>query len=446
MTLHQSLAKSNFLLIEGDKKIGKFTLALYLCTHFLQSQKLLILSGLDKRLFQKRLKILHSLTIPSLDTLLQKSTILNVKSTYDILKFQYGWDFLFQDIKKAIEDSEANVVIFHRIGLMLEHLDEEDVKIFIEKMASFFESNGKKALFTLDTAMQSIKEMMENYADIAFFIYNQENDKIVEIKNSIFPSTYQKFRFILTNKAVVLQPYSTIKKQSNPTSIKKRLLLITPDKHLQKLHRFLFKKSSIELELTTNSDDMIMQILTNPEVITYHSHNPQLDTKICNIIQTNKLTTKLIYLVHKDFIRYEDRMIATKEGCYEVLPQRFIFKEYIMILERALEEFFYSSLIQQLPNFKEITNCKKFLEVLQYYIDNGILFTFVALKTKNKEAIIKTIRNNDIYYMKEDIIYIAFLNILQINIENVFKKFHQEYEIITIREALEIEEIRNLCE
>ncbi|BAF69298.1 hypothetical protein [Nitratiruptor sp. SB155-2] len=439
MQLHEILSQSNIIAIEGKKKIGKLTFALFLTQEILPSSNILLISALEKSLFQKRATILKSLHLPVLDKAFSHMQTLHAKKDINLFKFKYGIDFFIEDIKRACQQSDASLIILHKTELLLEHFSKEDIKLFIEEIASFFQKENKKVLYTYDSSAKEISDSIENFSDITFFIEATENNRIVTIKNSLLPSNTRKYRFILEKETLRLLPFREKTPHIATTAAtSNEIVLITSNKEIEMLHRYLFHSSSYKLFVTDSVTYLLEKILDNPALLIYNPKEETFDTNICQTIRKHHLASNLIFILNKNFVRYEDRMIAKKEGCYEILPKNFIFKEYIMAMEQALGNYFYSTLIEQLPNAKEVYEYKKFQNVLTSYQKQGIFFTLVHMKTKSPQAISAKIRNNDIFFQDNQNLYIAFLHIRKIHIDNVLKKF-DNFEIVFIKEAYELD-------
>lgn len=458
MEIKDAIKKSELTLIEGDKKIGKLTFALFSVANFLNGSNLIIFSPLPKPLMLKRLESIAYLGDEKIINIIKSTKLLCMKENIKELKIRFGNQFMIEDIKKGVEKYESRCVIFHRFDLFFEIQEREDAEEFMEKMITLKEKYQLKLFITSSTTQNNnyINDLLENYTDINLLV--QKNDIIkISVQNSIFPIQPSKFIFILEKNHLLLKPIEMIKENSplekkSKEQINKKVLLISQDEKLIKLHKFLFRKDIFQLDIATTLTETIQKILERPDLIIYNPHDDSYGLEVCNIIKKNNLQSKLIYIVNKNHVRNEDKMSAIHAGCYEVVPKNFTFEEYILILEKALNNNFYTSLIKQLPSHKKvIKNLKHFCDIIDNFWQNGLCFTIVLAKTNiNKEKIIPKIREKDIIFYDNGYIAICLLNMLKakasIIIDKIKSSFNQEkeiFEVVTITDAITYKEEKN---
>ena len=461
MEMKDAIQKSELTLIEGDKKIGKLTFALFSIANFLNENNLIIFSPLPKSLMLKRLESITYLGDEKIINIIKSAKLLCMKENIKELKMRFGNQFIINDIKKGIENYRYRSIIFHRLDLFFEIQEREDAEEFIEKMISLKEKYQLKLFVTSSVAKNNyINDILENYTDINLLFQKEDTIKI-SIQNSIFPIYPSKFNFILEEKHLTLKPIkkTTIEQTKENSSLEnnkeqeiKKILLISQKKDLIKLHKFLFKKEIFQLEIATTLTETIQKILEAPDLIIYNPHDDSYDLKVCHIIKKNHLKSKLIYIVNKDYVRNENKMDAIHAGCYEVFPKKFIFEEYILTLEKALNKSFYTSLIKQLPSDnKVIKSLKHFCTITDSFWNDGICFTIILAKTDMpKEKIISKIRAKDIIFYNDENEYtaICLLNILKEKADVVINKIKsntnelETFEVINIVDVITYKEER----
>jgi len=454
MEIKDAIQKSELTLIEGDKKIGKLTFAFFSITNFLNEHNLIIFSPLPKSLMLKRLESITYLGDEKIINIIRSAKLLCMKENIKELKVRFGNQFMIEDVKKAIEKYRYRCIVFHRLDLFFEIQEREDAEEFIEKMISLKEKYQLKLFITSSAAQNNyINNILENYTDINLLLQKEDTIKI-SVQNSIFPIHPSKFNFVLEEKYLFLKPIEKISIEKLPIEqVKenyvlendreetvKKVLLISQNKSLIKFHKFLFKKEIFQLEIATTLTETIQKILEAPDLIIYNPYNDNYNLKVCNIIKKNKLKSKLIYIVNKDYVRSEDRMNAIHAGCYEVFPKKFTFEDYILTLEKALNNSFYTSLIKQLPSDnKVIKNLKHFCTIIDSFWGDGICFTIILAKTNiPKEKIISKIRKKDIIFYNNNYIAICLLNMLKEKADIVINKIKSNISGMEVFKLIEI--------
>ena len=450
MEIKDAIQKSELTLVEGEKKIGKLTFALFSVANFLNGSNLIIFSPLPKPLMLKRLESIAYLGDEKIINIIKSTKLLCMKENIKELKIRFGNQFMIEDIKKGVEKYESRCVIFHRFDLFFEIQEREDAEEFMEKMISLKDKYQLKLFITSSTTQNNnyINDLLENFTDINLLL--QKNDALkISVKNSIFPIQPSSFYFTLEENHLLLKPIEIIKENSflekkSKEQINKKVLLISQDEKLIKLHKFLFNKDIFQLDIATTLTETIQKILEGPDLIIYNPHDNSYDLEVCDIIKKNNLQSKLIYIVNKDYIRNEDKMSAIHAGCYEVFPKKFIFEEYILTLEKALNINFYTSLIQQLPSHKKvIKSLKHFCNIIDSFWQHGICFTIILAKTNiPKEKIIPKIREKDVIFYDNEYITICLLNLLKVNANIITNKIkssiNQEKEIFEVVSIIDV--------
>jgi len=458
MEMKDAIQKSEITLIEGDKKIGKLTFALFSIANFLNENNLIIFSPLPKSLMLKRLESITYLGDEKIINIIKSAKLLCMKENIKELKMRFGNQFMINDIKKGIKKYGYRSIIFHRLDLFFEIQEHEDAEEFIEKMIALKERYQLK-LFITSSGIQNnyINDILENYTDINLLLQKINTIK-VNVKNSIFPISPSKFIFILNENNLLLKPVEEIKE--NIVLEKKRIkkiLLISKNENLIKLHKFIFKKDFFQIEIAITFTETIQKILEGPDLIIYNPYEDRYNLEVCNIIKKNHLKSKLIYIINKDYVRHEDKISAIHAGCYEVFPKNFTCPEYILTLEKALDNNFYTLLIEQLPSNKIIKELKRFCDIIDNLWQNGICFTIVLAKTNiPKEKIITKIREKDFIYYNYENNYIAIclLNLIKAKSDIITNKINSDivpeketFKIIKIMDSITYnkEEIDRVC-
>ena len=443
MNLENSLKKSDFILVEGDKKSGKLLFSINESIKE-NKEKILILSTYSKYILQKKLETFKNLKIDNLTTSISKIKILTLKENWPEIKSTYGLDFLLKDIIHAIEKYQPDTLILHRFDLFFDNHEINELKIFLEKIIKIKQQNSIKLFFTISNASNNlIKEIIENFSDINLEIKLKNNQRIIEVKHSIYPLKYITYDYLIKNNTIMLKPI--IKKETeiiikeNNKHLKKKILIITKNKDLKNTLFYIFNNEFFEVEIAKNTSEIINKTLNNPDLIIYNPFDEEIDFNVCSTIKENKLKSKLIYITNQIYIRSEDKILGISQGCYEIFPYNFNIFEFISEIEKIFQLNFYTLKASKIKYFKFITNKNMFCAILEELYKEKMFFTFIKI-ISNYKIDINLLRQTDFVYQEDNKYYIILTHTRLINTENIIKKIinpNYEYKIQLITEAPE---------
>jgi len=436
MIFDDIIEKSDVILIEGGKKQGKLTLALNKCSE----GKNLIISAYQKPVFLKRLNAISNIKDENTLTALSNSKFLMLKEDWLESKIKYGYDFLLEDMKRAINEHSPDNVIFHRLDMMFGLHMSDNISIFMEKLLSLREECGCKFFITVVPSDENepIIETIEDFSDLNIEL-KKEKERIIYIKNSIFPVKPDKYYFLYKDNRLLIQPVDKSIKISKTTSV----LLISDNKELIELHRYIFGHEEFDIDTATGMTETINKILNSPDLIIYNPKEMKLDLSVCDTIKQQKIHSKLIYISNAEYVRMEDKMKAIESGCYEMFPITFVLGEYILEIEKTLGNNFYTAILNKLSRNKTVNNKKHFCEIVESLYDEKIFFTILKFKSDVKpEEIRKKLRDTDIIYhdRNSDEYILCLINIRKINSSPVIDKLFtgtQQVPEINIYEAID---------
>ncbi|GAX87786.1 conserved hypothetical protein [Lebetimonas natsushimae] len=442
MQLIEAIKKSDFSLIEGNSKSGKLTFSLFMLNKLNINNPLLI-STINKSIIQKRLDNLKNTQNNNFQKIFQNIQLYSLKSNWENIKTSYGFDLLTEDLNKLINDKKPDTLIFHRPDLMFSEIEFEYAKTFIENLINLKNTLNFKLFITTDID-SVISKFSENYTDITFLIKNENNLRKIIIKNSIYPLESYEYFFSLKNFSLEKLKDNTQRNENITIKTKPKMLIISKDEYFIKLHKYLFEKY-FDLLFAKTIGEVLSKIMQNPDLIIYQTGEERPDRTVCNLVKENKFNSKIIYFINKDFIRTEDKMEINYLGCYEIIPKIFNLEEYIFILEKATNNYFYTKIIQKLPALKQIMSSKNLNEIIKNLYNEKIYFSIIKLNKKINN-IEKKLRMHDFIFKSEKFTCIILIDVTKIFFENRLKnKFNlnkNEYEII---EAIEWPEKKDIC-
>jgi CheY-like chemotaxis protein len=433
MNFNEIIQKSEMILIEGGKKQGKFSLALYKCG----GEKTVVFSSYNKSVFLKRLEAVSNLKDDNIQNVLSKLEFFTLKESWLEYKIKYGYDFLLEDIKRILKKHTPKNVIFHRLDMIFGSHINDNTPVFMEKLLSLKENTDTKFFITAipNEENETIIESIEDFSDLNIEI-KKEKERIIYIKNSIFPVNPDKYYFKYENGVIKINPTETqIKTFKNI-----HILLITDKKELIDLHRYIFGKKGFAIDVATSMSDTINKILSGPDIIIYNPKDEKLDLSVCSTIKQQKIPSKLIYVTQSDYVRTEDKMKAIESGCYEMFPLNFTLGEYILEIEKTIGTNFYTGILNKLLTNKTVNSIKHFCEIVDSMYKERVYFTILKFKSDTRpEDIRKKLRNTDIvFYDAEAKQYIlCLINIRKTNIGSVINKLFKTKPDVFVADSTE---------
>jgi len=440
MQIVEALERADFLLIEGPKKIGKLTFALFCAAACQKSEKVLIISAFPKDLFKKRLEMIATLKDPRIIDVIEGCEYLCAKPNFHELKLKYGVEYMLEDIRRALLEYESESLILHRVDMLFEINEKELAEEFFKNLVEMTKKHGVKLYATITTDETEgfyLKDLFENLTDISFHI---DKKRVVRIKHSIFPIEQASYR--LVHEADHLKLENLIDK----TSIGyKDVLLIANDQRFVDLNGYLFTDEKIDLYVATSFSQALEQILEDPHLTIYdQSQHDELDLSLCKTITQKHLDTKALLILGRDYIRADDKLLISNTGCFDLLPKNFFVREYLSLVQRALETDFYAKKLQNLHKPPKLTeNIEQFCRYLNRLYNARIFFSVLILKKESSAPEVAThIREGDAVVEDGSRLIIALLDIRKENIPDILHKFSSFGELLEHYDALEYKELR----
>jgi len=441
MQLIDALQRADFLLIEGPKKVGKLTFALFCAAACQKSESALIVSSFPKELFKKRIEMISSLKDPRLLEIIEASEDLCAKPNFHELKLKYGIDYMLEDIRRALLEYESQSLILHRIDMLFEINEKEMAEEFFVQLVEMTKKHGVKLYATTTTDESDsyyLKESLENLTDISFYI---DKKRVVKIKNSIFPIENSAFTLIHE------KDHLKLKSVEDKTSIGyKNVLIIGDNQRFIDLNGYLFTEEKIDLIVAKNFSQALEHILDEPHLTVYdQSGSDSLDLSLCKTITQKRLDTKALVILGRDYIRADDKLAISNTGCFDLLPKNFFVREYLSLIQRALETDFYAKKLAQLHRPpKLLEQHSQLCRYLNRLYKAKIFFSLLILK---KEApateVAHHIREGDAVLESENELLLILLDIRKENIPDILPKFMAFGELQEAYDALEFQEIKS---
>jgi len=416
MVLNDVIQKSDIITIQGNKKIGKLTLSLFET----KGKESLIFSTYKKHIFLKRINAIANLKDENIQNAIASLNFLALKPGWEEYKNKFGYNFLKEDIKRAVSKHNPKYIIFHRFDLLFDIHEFDQIPSLMEFLIILKKEFYCKIFITLtqNESNKKIIETIEDFADLNLTI-TKNNHRIIEVKNSIYPIESDLYAFIYKDGKIEIK---SKKETVIKTQKKIYVLLITENEHLINLHKYIFAKQNFFLDIAKGISETISKILSGPDIIIYSPSDEKLDTSVCTTIKEQKLHSKLIYILNSSYVRSEDKINAITSGCYDVFPENFSFEEYIIDIEKLLNLNFYTSLIKNVKRYT-IDNKEQFCGLIDSLYKERIFFTVLEFHYKKTDIETKLRKHDLIYYDEKSKKYIiVLLNLRKQNIHKVTDK------------------------
>ena len=418
MYLIDIINKSDIALIEGESKLGKLTFALYAYSQNEKIEKITILSSIQKKLMQKRIRSIQNLNDKNINRILENIEYLCLKENWLEIKSSYGFDFIYEDIERIVHNTKCDAIILHRPDLMFSNSEYDLARLFLEKFIEIANSKGKKTFITTDMN-HFITEFLENYTDISLQMIKKENVREIIIKHSLYPVSSNLYEFVFKNNRFQLIGEKQSSNIDTETS-KNDMLVISQDERFKKIHSYIFSKY-FNIEFASNLSEVIKKIENKPEIIIYQDQETIPEFDICNTVKNISPRSNIIFILNKNYIRAEDKMDAIQSKCYEVFSRNFNLEEYILTIEKINQNFFYSNKLKLLPPQKIATSYENFCKAIKSLYNERIFFSVVE-SSEFKDETINRLRAHDIIYKKDGFTYLCLVNVTKEMFESYLKE------------------------
>ena len=440
MELIRNIKESDSIVIEGEKKVGKMTLAFYLSKQI--AKHVTFISPLASTKILRKVESSIS-SFGKLEDLDEFLTIFSFREDWMNIKIDYGYKYFLKDLEYFISHQENEVMIFHRVEAFFEYADRDFLEDFLAELLSYGMKYKKKLIFTLNTEDYNydlLRSYLVDNCDFYLKLDKEDSVRNIDVLYSLTPLTNQTYIFENSESGMILEPKLTFNGLNKYISI----VVISADKDIQRIHKYLLNKDDIELTIANDIGGALEAVLKNPDYLIFNQEDEKIALSICELSKKYKLKTQILYLVNKDFVRVDDRMKAKTKGCIDMLKLDKNIMNYILELEKYFDLVFYK-------NYSHITDSiykdkNEFKKEIQEILDNRGIFSLIKLNETLSEEDMSAIREYDKILIDGEYSFLFMLNSLKFNIENILKnKFKRELNIVKIQDSLDIFFGEKLC-
>jgi len=438
MEIFHKLQESESIVIEGDRRIGKLTFALYLLKK--KYRKISFISPLTSNQVAKRLEaVAHSF--------IEFSDIANFIDAYSFredwvdIKNEYGFKYLLQDLEYFIETNPNEVILFHRIGHIFEYSDRDLIEYFFTTLLSYGIKHKKKLVFLVGIDVVNydlISHYLVESADLYLRVIKDGEVREIEVLFALTPILDSKYIFESKHKKLFL----FTKDKSGFVHKNVSVVVIAKDEKIKKINKYLLEKPQIELKIIDTIADSLEAILQNPDYLLYFGEDDKINSSICELGQKYDLYTKILYVVNKKFIRVDDRLNLIDKGCVDLLNFNIQVINYVLEISKHIQMNFYK--ISIINDFIKLETKRDIEDFVEYLLEERILFSIIKIDRKLKN--VKYLRHYDKYIEFEEYSVIIFINLLKHELQIIFDKMKDEnFNILKSQDSIDIFYGEKLC-
>jgi len=438
MEIYQKLKESESVVIEGKKKTGKLTFALYLLSK--KFTKISVISPLSSNKTTKKLEAI-SRSFEDLEGLNKILDIFAFREDWITIKNEFGFKFLLQDLEFFIANQKNDVILFHRIGTLFEYSDRDLIDNFFTNLLGYGIKYKKKLVFTLDVDDVNY-DLMSYYlveaVDLYMKIEKEAENREISLLYALSPILDQTYIFENYLKKLKLNT----KDKSGYINKDISVIVISKNKKIQKFHKYLLEKEGIELSIVDTISESLEAILKNPDYLIFAQEDEENNFSVCELSSKYNLYTKTLFLLDKPFLRVDDRLKAIEKGCIDVLNFQISKMNYVLELAKYLNKTFYKNNI--IKDNSELKTKDEVIKYINYLIEEKVLFTI--LKIEGKVNDFSDLRDYDKYVELEQYGVIILVNLIKSEVANIlFKKMEEHFMILETQDCLDLFFGEKLC-
>jgi len=439
MEIIHKLQESESIVIEGDRRIGKTTFALYILKK--KYKKISFISPLTNNQTAKRLEAISN-SFLEFDNIKEFVDAYSFREDWIDVKNEFGFKYLLQDLDFFIATQPNDVVVFHRIGTLFEYSDRDLIEHFFHTLLAYGIKHKKKLVFLLGKDVINydlISHYLVESSDLYIKMEKEGELREIEVLFALTPILDPKYVFESKHKKLFL----FTKEKSGYVNKNVSVVVISKETYVKKLNKYILEHPQIELKIIDSIADALDVILQNPDYLLYFGEDNKINTSICELNSKYDLYTKILYLLKKEFIRVDDRLNIIDKGCVDLLNINTQTINYVLEISKYIQINFYKiAIIQDHVNFETKDEVKNFVK---YLLDERILFTIVKIDGKLQNT--KYLRSYDKYIEFKDYSVLILINLLKDEVNKVVlnKIKNENIEIIKEQDALDIFYGETLC-
>ena len=429
MEIINKVKESESIVIEGDKKIGKMTLAIFLAKAI--QSRFTFLTPLSPNKISRKIEYLekHFENFKGLNL-----DIFSFREDWVLVKNEYGFGYLLKDLDYFVSHQQNSVIVFHKIDSIFEYSDRDFIDDFFMELLAIGIKYKKKFIFTLN--IDSVNyDLIGNYladaSDLYLKMSRPADKREIEILFSISPIIDSHYVFENIDRKLILKTKTTSLYNKREIDV----VLISKDEKVKKLHNYILAKEDITLKVIDSISEALSIVSDIPDFLIFTQEFDEVNFNICEI--SKKSGFKTLYLVDRKFVRVDDRLEAREKGCVDVISFAMQTMHYILELEKFFSLEFYNTKL--IHTKLDLNSKEELIKHINYLIEDRVLFTLIKIEGKISDKNLKFLRDYDIYMEFEEYSVIFLLNVLKKEVSHIiFKKIEDIFVVLKLQDSLDI--------
>jgi len=439
MDLFQKLTESESIIIEGERKVGKLTAALYMLSK--KFTTITVVSPFTKNKIAKKISTLIS-SFTNLENINETLDVYAYREDWVSIKNEYGFGYLLKDLEYFISKTTDEVILFHRIGSLFEYADRDLIEDFFTELLSYGIKHKKKLVFTLNTDSVNydlISYYLLELSDLYMRIEKHGEYREINILFALTPIETPTYIFVSIDKKLLLE------EKDNSTYLNKDIsvIMIAKDNYIKAFHEYLLSKEGIEITIVDSIADILESVLKNPDYIIFSEEGKDKDFSICEIPSRYDLYTKMLYLVDKDFVRIDDRLEAIQMGCADLLNFKFQKIRYVLELAKYLHKAFYK--VDVIYNKEHPNNKEELITFIKFLLSERTLFTIIKVDDDINPRDYLRPYDKYMYLEEEGYGVLVLINLVKDEVSDILFKKSQEIFVLEMQDCIDIYTGEKLC-
>jgi len=436
MELINKLRESESIVIEGDKKVGKMTLSLFIARQIVT--KFTFLTPLSSNKITRKINSLQR----SFDDFKELNIdIFSFREDWILVKNEYGYSYLLKDLEYFISHQENEVIVLHKFDTLFEYSDRDFIDDFFMELMAYGIKYKKKLIFTINldgVNYDLISSYLVDTSDLYLRLFRPQEKREIEVLFSLSPIVDRHYLFDTIDNSLSLRT----KEISGYSKREIDVVVITKDIKQQKFYKYILDKEDIHLRIIDSISDSLSIVSQVPDYLVFHQEDKDINFNICELSKKNKFRT--LYIVAQSFVRVDDRLIGRDKGCVDVISDKMQRMHYILELEKFFELVFYKSNLINLE--LELNTKEDLIKHIDYLLENKVMFSVIKIEGKISGDNLKFIRKYDAYIDFKDYGIVLFLNLLKQEVSQIlFNKIQEHFNILAVQDSIDLYNGEKLC-
>jgi len=416
LKLEELFSESRLSVLFGENKSAKLSFFLFALNRFFDDPQITIVSPSNCGRMLERLRIAQS-RVSNFSRLHTQLSLYFLKPNRNELKVSHGLELLIKDFEGLFEKTKDKYILFHSFNLFFDIPDRRFIEPTVEAIATLAFKYDKRVFFTCDSESENYKHIaqcLNGHADLIMEIAGGEQSTIkkISISYSIYP--VEIYNYLFTLKAGTL----SLNVASNDVNLDKEIhllgdqpiknvLLLSNSTRIIELHDYLLDGyDGINLKICRNLSEALAALLSRPSLIINHCDDIKEHHNLSQALKENNISTNLIFMVNKKYVREEDRIKASElYNCNQIFDLNFRLIDYILAVETSIDERFYPRVEHQ---DKSATHCKTSNDLNEYLAElrrQRIFYCVHHFKnmTADPQKLLDILRGGDAFCIGEDL-------------------------------------------